>query len=189
LIVLAAALVIAAVALYLAIPSEPPPLKADGFVASQIPTMGTPLNAGLVQRFFTAMWKFSQDWGRKRGMLAKNITFGPIAPTRCSMQGLLNQCMEASGTTYLIKQDVVAATVQFGHTNSLRGDMWIAAFEQSLETGNPEWWDMHQKKFVRENLVLLRYPANRTVVVLRKEDVEEFERKNGRPPDATVRGN
>jgi hypothetical protein len=185
-----AAIAVASVVLYFAIPSEPPALNADGFVVSTIPTMGNSPNATLRQRFFMALWKSSQNWQRSRGTLAKNYTFGPTpTTTRCSVQGLLNQCMEVSGTRYLIKQDLVVATVQFGNTNSLRGDLWIGAFEQALETGKPEWWDMHQKKFISENFVLLRYPANRTVVVLRKEDVAEFERKNGAPPVVESHGN
>ena len=73
---------------------------------------------------------------------------------------------------------VAAGSVRFGNTNTLNGPQWAAAFEKALQTGTPEWWDAEQKKMRDENLVLIRFPEQRTVLVLPPEKATEFQRTN-----------
>ena len=84
--------------------------------------------------------------------------------------------MEATGIRYVIAKDVAPGTVQFGHTNTLNGAQWAAAFTDALRTGQPEWWEPQTKGVRKENLVLLTNGA-RTVLVLPEEMAREFQRK------------
>jgi hypothetical protein len=45
---------------------------------------------------------------------ASSFPARPVQP--CSIQGLLSQCMEMSGTKYLIAVEVLGGAVDFGHT-------------------------------------------------------------------------
>jgi RNA polymerase sigma factor (sigma-70 family) len=96
---------------------------------------------------------------------------------RCSISGLLNQCMETEGFKYVIDIDVSAGSVVFGSTNTLNGSQWVAAFEKALQTGKPEWWDFSRGKGFRrkENLVLLKFPRQKIVLVLPKDKAGRFE--------------
>src|ERR1043166_10025283 len=57
-------------------------------------------------------------------------TFGPGPTQRCSIHGLLSQCMEMSDVRYWIDKNVASGSVNFGHTNTLNGTQWIAALER-----------------------------------------------------------
>jgi RNA polymerase sigma factor (sigma-70 family) len=104
-----------------------------------------------------------------------NYTF-PISPAqRCSINGLLNECMEVSGWRYLMDKDVAAGGVQFGCPKVFNGEEWVAAFENALQTNRPEWWDAKLKKQRRENLVLIRYPEQKTVLVLPKDKAAKYQ--------------
>ncbi len=104
-----------------------------------------------------------------------NYTF-PISPVQgCSISGLLNQCMEVSGWHYLIDKDVSAGSVKFGCSNVMNGEEWVAAFENALQTGTPEWWDGKTKKFHHENLVLVRFPKEKTILVLPKDKAAKYQ--------------
>ncbi len=107
-----------------------------------------------------------------------NTTFpaGPIG--RCSIQGLLNQCNQASGVRYLMPIGVAVGIVQFGCSNALDGSQWITAFETALQSNQPDVWDAQTKRTHRENLVLIRYPEQRTVLVLPASAALEFRRTN-----------
>ncbi|HEX9046195.1 MAG TPA: sigma-70 family RNA polymerase sigma factor [Verrucomicrobiae bacterium] len=103
-----------------------------------------------------------------------NYSF-PISPVQlCSINGLLNQCMEVSGWRYLMDKDVAAGGVNFGCPKVMNGEEWVAAFENALRTGAPGWWDQKSKKFRQENLVLIRYPKEKTVLVLPKDKAEKY---------------
>jgi hypothetical protein len=54
----------------------------------------------------------------------------------------------------------------------------VAAFENALQTGTPEWWDAEQKKMRDENLILIRFPEQKTVLVLPRDKAVEFQRTN-----------
>jgi RNA polymerase sigma factor (sigma-70 family) len=106
-----------------------------------------------------------------------SYTFPISAAERCSISGLLNQCMEVSGWQYLIDKEVSAGSVQFGCPKVLNGQEWVTAFENALQTGTPEWWtrDGGKGQFRRENLVLIRYPKEKVVLVVPKEKAARYE--------------
>jgi RNA polymerase sigma factor (sigma-70 family) len=100
----------------------------------------------------------------------------PISPVqRCSISGLLNQCMEVSGWRYLIDKEVAAGGVKFGNSKVLNGEEWLTAFENALQTNTPEWWDAKLKRQRQENLVLIRYPKLKTVLVLPKDKATKYQ--------------
>ena len=100
----------------------------------------------------------------------------PISPVqRCSISGLLNQCMELSGWRYLIDKEVAAGGVKFGSSKVLNGEEWLTAFENALQTNKPEWWDAKLKRQRQENLVLIRYPKQKIVLVLPKDKAEKYQ--------------
>ena len=104
-----------------------------------------------------------------------NYTF-PITPVqRCSISGLLNQCMQLSGWRYLIDKEVAAGSVKFGNAKVLNGEEWLTAFENALQTNTPEWWDAKLKRQRQENLVLIRYPKLKTVLVLPKDKATKYQ--------------
>jgi len=154
----------------------PLPFDAGGLVATTPPTtFSLPPNPTLKDRFrhtvFTLMMKMSSSTNK--------YMFGATSVTnRCLIQGMLNQCTEVSGVRYLMPPFVAAGSVRFGNTNTLNGPQWAAAFEKALQTGTPEWWDAEQKKMRDENLVLIRFPEQRTVLALPQEKAAEFQRTN-----------
>jgi hypothetical protein len=64
--------------------------------------------------------------------------------------------MEVTGTRYLMAYEAAAGSVQFGHSNVLNGAQWVAAFEATLQTNQPECFDHAAKGIRRENLLLIR---------------------------------
>jgi RNA polymerase sigma factor (sigma-70 family) len=106
----------------------------------------------------------------------ENTTFPASASSvqRCSISGLLNQCMDLSGWRYLIDKDVAAGTVAFGNDRALNGEEWITAFENALQNNTPQWWDAKAKHFRQGNLVLIRYPAQKTILVLPKDKAGKY---------------
>lgn len=103
-----------------------------------------------------------------------NFTFPASAPARCDIYGLLNQCMEVSGWRYVIDKDLATGSVNFGFTNTMNGQEWVEAFENALQFGEPEWWEASSEKHRKENLVLLRYPQERTVLVLPQDKAANY---------------
>ncbi|HET7624364.1 MAG TPA: sigma-70 family RNA polymerase sigma factor [Verrucomicrobiae bacterium] len=104
-----------------------------------------------------------------------NYTFPVSDVQRCSISGLLNQCMELSGWRYLIDKDVAAGFVKFGSSKVMNGEEWRAAFENALQTGNPEWWDSKTKRMHHENLILIRFPEQKTILVLPKDNAGKYQ--------------
>ncbi len=110
------------------------------------------------------------DAGRHGDVL--NYTF-PITPIqRCSVSGLLDECMNMSGWQYLIDTNAAAGSVEFGNSKVLNGEEWIAAFENALQTNQPEWWDNGKQR--KGNLVLIRYPDQKVVLVVTKEEAGRY---------------
>ena len=107
-----------------------------------------------------------------------NTTFAASPVGSCSIMGFLDQCMQASGVRYLMSREVSVGIVKFGTTNALNGRQWIPAFENALETASPGWWDASARKWQSENLALIRYPAQHTVLVLTQSQAREFRRTN-----------
>jgi hypothetical protein len=109
---------------------------------------------------------------------AVHWTFPASTKTGCSIQGLLNQCAEVNGTRYLMPIGVAAGIVQFGNTNALDGPHWVAAFENALQSDRVQCWDSKTRITAPEHLVLLRFPAQKVVVVLPASAALEFQRTN-----------
>ncbi len=111
----------------------------------------------------------TNGWGHP-----ETFTF-PISPKeRCSIGGLLDQCMQVTGWRYLVDKDASAGSVFFGATQVMHGAEWVAAFERALETGHPEWWDSKTKRMRQENLILIRYPRWKTVLVLPPDQAASY---------------
>jgi len=154
-------LAIAALILWLAWPGEsgidPYELsRADGksrFWATAYPRMQQPPNLPLRQRVF---WAWTQ-YKRRHGKPNPAAYSFPATPVRfCSIGGLLNQCMEVTGTHYLIAVEIGGA-VEFGSTNALNGAQWAAAFEHAIETSNPVvCYDYVKKRNFQDTLLLIR---------------------------------
>ena len=113
------------------------------------------------------------DADRHGDMLSYSFPISPIQ--RCSISGLLDQCMDMSGWQYLINTNAAAGTVEFGNSRVINGKEWVAAFENALQNGKPEWWDQKGKRFRRENLVLIRYPKQKIVLVVTKEEAAKYQ--------------
>ena len=164
-------------ALLMTLPSRQSPLLVDPrFVVTTKPSFGVPANAPFKDRVFVWWMQFQQKHGKPHPL---SYSFGASPTNRCSIHGLLNQCMEVTGTRYAIAKDVEAGTVMFGPTNTLNGAPWVKAFTEALQTGQPEWWDSHTGKPRKENLVLLTNDA-RTILVLPRDMVGEFQHKASR---------
>ena len=103
-----------------------------------------------------------------------NYSF-PATPVQgCSVSGLLNECMEVSGWRYLIDTEVSAGSIEFGCPRSYNGQEWVTAFENALQTNRPEWWAARQKRFRKENLVLIRFPKDKVVLVLPADKAAKY---------------
>ena len=90
--------------------------------------------------------------------------FFPATPVRrCSVNGLLNQCMEMTGMHYVMPLEVAAAAVYFGHSNTLNGSQWTAAFERALRADKVELWT--DGRLRRQKLALIRKDNRTTYVV------------------------
>lgn len=68
---------------------------------------------------------------------------------------LLTQCMEISGTRYLVAVEV-RAQIEFGNTNALSGAQWVAAVEQKLRAGQlVRCYDYAKKGKFDDSLLLI----------------------------------
>jgi hypothetical protein len=132
------------------------------FVETTYPTAGVPANAGPLQRLWIVYVNFQLRHSKKT---PGNYTFGGRPTTPCSIHGLLNQCMTVTGTRYLMAKEVSAGWVSFGHSNTLGGAQWVAAFEAALQTNRPEFFDHAGKAMRRENLLLVREKAGVVKVI------------------------
>jgi hypothetical protein len=158
-------------ALLMTLPRRQSPLLVDPrFVVTTKPSFGVPPNAPFKDRAIVWWMQFQQKHGKPHPL---SYSFGASPTNRCSIHGLLNQCMEVSGVRYLIAKDVAAGGVMFRTTNTLNGAQWVKAFTEALQTGQPEWWDSQTRKFRKENLVLLTN-GPRMVLVLPRDMVGEF---------------
>ena len=161
-------------------PIPPLPFDATVFIASKSPLAGIftpPANASVFTRF--KYWMIFGLPEKFEGPSVRITSFAASPRTGCSIQGLLNQCDGASGTHYLMPLSVAAGVVQFGNTNVLDGPQWVAAFEKELQTGDVQIFDQQKKRTRPEHLALLRFPAQKTVVVLPESEVADFLRTNG----------
>jgi hypothetical protein len=162
-------------------PKTPPPLPFDtnGLVACvPHPLFQPQLNAHptMGQRLSFHLFKLSQKLSSSKS--SSTWTFSASPTALCSIQGLLYQCADVTGTNYYLPLKVAAAGVSFGNTNALDGPQWVSAFERVLQTGNPNWWNPEAKRREQENLVLIRYPEQKAILVLPASAAREFRNTN-----------
>jgi hypothetical protein len=161
-------------------PTVPPlPFDTNAFITTTLPTPNlftAPPGASLFQRFAFLLLKPGIVFGRQ----SSGTWSFPTSPgTGCSIEGLLDQCMQVSGTRYLMPVGVAAGIVQFGHTNVLDGPHWVAAFENALQSNAVQCWDPQTQITAPDHLLLLRFPAQKVVVVLPAKAAVKFQRTNG----------
>lgn len=94
----------------------------------------------------------------------------PIQP--CALGGLLNQCMETTGTEYLIAVEAAAGGVNFGHTNTLNGAQWVAAFEQAITNQPVLCVDYPGQRAFQDELLLIRERPDLVKIVPRTKLAE-----------------
>jgi hypothetical protein len=173
----AAVLCLAALVAWLAWPSDPERnpydlSRADGksrFYATTYPRTQRPANLTLLQRLTWEWVQYRQRHG-KRNPAAYSFPGRPVQ--LCGIQGLLNQCMEVSGTQYLIAVEI-AGSVEFGSTNALNGSQWVAAFEHAIETSERVvCYDYAKKRNFQDTLLLIRERPGLVKVVPRSKLAE-----------------
>jgi len=151
--------------------------RADGksrFYSTSYPKTQRP--ARLTLRQWLA-WEWMQYQQRHRKRNPSACSFPAMPVELCSIHGLLNQCMEVSGTQYMIAVEIAGA-VEFGSTNSLNGAQWVAAFEHAVETSGPVvCYDYAKKRNFQDTLLLIRETPG-VVKVLPRSKLAEY-RKAG----------
>jgi hypothetical protein len=159
--IVAAALFMAALILWLAWPSnlqsDPYDLsRADGrsrFWATTYSKAEPQANLSARQRL---IWKWMQYKRRHAKPNPAAYTFHATPIQHDSYQGLLNQVMEVTGTQYLIAVEISGA-LDFGHRNALNGTQWAAAIEHTIETSQPViCYDYAKKRNFEDTLLLIR---------------------------------
>jgi len=123
-----------------------------------------PPNLPLLQQLH---WHW-QEYRRRHGKpnLA-TYSFPPCSNQLFSIQAILNQSTEVSGTRYLIAVEI-AGPVSFRTTNTLSGPQWTAAVEHTLETtDNVICYDYAQKRNFEDSLLLIREKPGEVKVVPR----------------------
>src|SRR5262249_48600382 len=138
-------------------PVPPLPFDSVSFVSTAPPVslLAPPTNASTLKRMeFYLLVTLPQKF---RGTNASTWSFPASPKMGCSIQGLLNQCAQVTGTRYLMPLGVAAGMVQFGNTTTLNGPQWVSAFEKELQTGNVQYWEAQTKRMKSEHLVLLRF--------------------------------
>jgi hypothetical protein len=112
-------------------------------------------------------------WGNFQARHGKRRLIGmsfPATPVRlCAIQGLLNQCMEVTGTRYLIAVEIGGA-VEFGHTNVLNGAQWAAAFENAVQSSKSVMcYDYSNKDDFVDSVLFIREKPGLVKVVPRSK--------------------
>ncbi len=146
--------------------------RSDGksrFYSTAYPKIQRPANLTLPQRL---LW----EWGQYRKRHGKRnpaaYSFPASQVQLCGIQSLLNQCMELSGTRYLIAVEI-AGVVEFGSTNALNGAQWVAAVEHAIETSGPVvCYDFAKKRNFKDTLLLIHERAGLVKVVPRSKLTE-----------------
>jgi hypothetical protein len=146
--------------------------REDGksrFYATTYSKMQRPPHLRLYQRVVWTWMEYQRRHG-KRNPAAFSFPASPVGP--CSIHGLLNQCMEVTGTRYLIAVEIAGA-VEFGNTNTLNGTQWVAAFEHAIETNDSViCYDYAKKRNFQDMLLLIRERPGLVKVVPRSKLVD-----------------
>src|SRR5690349_13825494 len=80
------------IAFFLSRKSEPPFAADPDFVRTTLPTFGTPQTSGILPKLFNIWFEYR----RRNNPNPLNWTFPVSTTNRCSVHGLLNQCMEVT---------------------------------------------------------------------------------------------
>jgi hypothetical protein len=160
---------------------QPPPLpfNTNGYFVTRSYNFfpPPPPNAPPMRRFWYACFKFSQKLHPYQ-MNPTNTTFAAMPVGLCSISGFLNQCTQASDMHYFMPSNIAAGVVYFGSPIALNGRQWIDAFENVLQTDGPSLYDPLSKTRLQQNLVLIRYPKQKAVLVLTSSDAWAFRQTN-----------
>jgi hypothetical protein len=162
--------------------SKPPPLPFDtnGYFAThaiEFFPSHLPLHASLKDRLwfgYFKLWQMIHPYEPD----PTNTTFAAIPFGPQPIEVSLNGCTQADGPRYFMPTDIAVGFIRFGGSNALNGRQWIAACETALQTGMPEILDPHTRSMRPEKLVLIRYPKQKTVLVLTATEAAEFRRTN-----------
>jgi len=131
-----------------------PPPGWDGkpnLVETAFTKHDAPPNLSFAQRLHHSYDEFRRRHGGKN-----RSTYTFLARTNAlhTVRGLLTQCMEITGTSYLIAPE--AYLIEFGHPNPLVGTQWVAAVEGVLQTDQAQCIHPASNHFWREKLLLIR---------------------------------
>ena len=120
---------------------------------------------GLQQRITLAWLNFRRQQAKKNPA-AWSFPARPVQP--CGI-GMFNQCMEVTGTRYLIAVEI-AGVVEFGHTNALNGAQWVMAFENAVQASKSVvCYDYATKQNFEDSLLLIREKPGLVKVVPRSK--------------------
>jgi len=127
-----------------------------------------PTDAHYVVREIASAW--NAIWNQT--VDATDASFPPTETRTCSISGLLEQATRMTGVRYAIARSVVegAGAVEFGHTNSLDVEEWVAAFKDALQSGTPVWVNDINSRFDKlnprkENLVVITNSPDLILIV------------------------
>ena len=142
------------------------------FCATTFSEMQMPPNLSLHQRLYWSWLQYKRRHGKRNpaaySIPARQVQSSPISE-------LLNDCMEVSGTRYLIAVEIAGA-VEFGSTNTLNGAQWVAACEHAIETSNPViCYDYAKKRNFQDTLLLIRERPG-LVKVLPRTKLAEYQK-------------
>ena len=130
--------------------------RQDGksrFFATKLQEFSPGPNLNFTQRLYWKWVMFTRTHG-KRNPAAYTFSASQFRP--CSISGLLTQCMQVTGTRYLIAVEI-SGPVFFGTTNALSGAQWVAAFEQAIQDSGPViCYDYATKTNFEDELLLIR---------------------------------
>ncbi len=163
---------------WLAWPSKPevPVLemsKADGKPRFWVTNYSKVNRSGM--NFFQRLFWDWYEYKRRTWPNPAGYSFPASPPVPCSIGGLLNQCMEVSGTKYLIAVEASACAVDFGHTNTLNGTQWVSAFENTITNTPVSCYDFTLKHFFDDRLVLIRERKN-LVKIIPRSKLSEYQK-------------
>jgi len=169
-------------AILLAIPPRkktlPLPFDTNNYVASSIyDPFALPANPSLRQRVTVAIYK----WANRRQLEHPDpdlTTFGALTAPGTPVEIGCNSCSQASGIRYFMPIGVAVAMVPFTVSTPMKGGAYIAGFEKAMTNAPIDCLNTATGKHEPQQLVLIRFPAQRAVLVLPQGEAAEFQRTN-----------
>ena len=143
--------------------------RGDGkprFHATSYSKIEFPPGTGLYERIVWTWLDFRRRHSKKNPAA---YSFSPRPIQSHSISGMLNQCMEVTGTQYLISVEVLGGTFDFNNTSPLTGSQWVAAIEGALQTNIVDCFDYTKKRRFEDTLLLIRERPDLVKVVPRSK--------------------